>query len=126
MMPSSLSNEALTLAGMVSLVMAVVGIIKLWNWLEVRRKEQIDAAATSAMAKILAVEIKVDGAIRDLGDFKLLVTREYVRNDTVRRIEDRIEQGFSDVRTDLGDLRSALMQALTENRPSARRSAPAA
>jgi cytoskeletal protein RodZ len=117
MLPASLSDTALTFGGILGLAALVVGIIKVWNWIEARRRKEVEDAATSAMAKVGAVEIKADGVARDLAEFKIFVAREYPTNDKMDRVETRIDQGFSSMRNDLGELRAAMMQALTETRP---------
>ena len=89
------------------------GAWKAFAVLDARMTKKADDASTVAVAKAVSVEMKGDRVSDDLAAFRLEVARNYVTTEWSRRLEDRMDKGFT-------DLRETLLDTLTD-RPARRR-----
>lgn len=107
-MNPSLSDTALTIGGLLLIAGAVWGVVRVLDWLN----SKIEAAVQPLHSEIATLKTKQDIIHDGFRDFEIRVSSHFVPNETLRHLENRMDEGFAGIRSEFGELRDAMLKAV--------------
>lgn len=111
---SGLQETTLTFGGLILVVGIVWSIFRGRDWLDAKIRAEAVSIIEPLKIEHAALKIRCDMIEKDLNEFKVRATQTFVTNEAVARLEGRLEEGFRDMRAELGEIREALMKTIIE------------
>lgn len=110
----TLQETTLTFGGLLVVAGTVWSIFKGRDWLDMKIRAEAAAICEPLKIENAALKIRVEMLEKDLNEFKVKATQTFVTNEAVLRLEGRLDEGFREMRAELGEIRETLMKTIIE------------